>query len=100
MSSGLFLASPAAMPRAMAPAFRLAAAVASAVCSRRASVLFGEKQPDNRSRHAIAKRALAMMIRMQLGSSMACAGERLQQELAEQSRSLKLELCARKKSEG
>jgi hypothetical protein len=43
--------------------------------------LFGEKQPDSRSRHAIAKRALAMMIRMQLGSSMACAAERLEEDL-------------------
>jgi hypothetical protein len=53
----------------MAPAFRFAAAVASAVCSRSESVLPGEKQPDSRRRHAPIERTRTMMVRMQLESN-------------------------------
>jgi len=46
MSVGPFRVNPSMTPAAMASASRFAAAVASAVCSRKASVLF-EKHPES-----------------------------------------------------
>src|ERR1700739_400957 len=72
MSGGPLRISPSATPRAMAPASRFAAAVASAVCSRSESVLF-EKQPDSRRRQAVMERTRTMMIRMQWKANGTCS---------------------------